>query len=647
MEKVKTFEAETPTIIHFSLVRGLEAIFVFLVFLLPLKFGTLGVMPENPSMYQDSLTAWIILPWPPVFFTIFAGTFLLLVLVVLPLPKVRKFNPLLFVVLWVVLAAVSIIGSINASTWDYPVYEIIHMFGIAAFALAAYQLLSNNPKLKDWVIGAIFFSVLYTAYEAYNQYFWGFAETRKFVEYQQEKLGVNFVQGQFAERLNDSRVYATFSLCNAYAAHLILTIPLCLWIVWNFAKRIDQPQLARIILVPPVAVYILFPLLLTGSRGAILAFGAAIFGLLILLPFPKKIKYCFLTLIPVGFAIGIVIVAKRRGFLSGSVRLDYYLASLKMFLAHPFAGTGWGDFFHDYMRIKLFMTEEAPHSPHGMILAFASQCGILGLLASAAAIFYPIVAGIMKIWRHRKKLMPVSLPVAILTGWCAWAFHCQLDLNIHMSGSVATALVMIIIMGLPEDNEDAMMNPISRKSLFLVVWFVMILCVLGFSVYGGVSLLRHDIAFNQLNQLCDFRANMISHKKYMAIPPCEVYSELKKCEKISPQSPYPWAAAAGFMANHGCMKDAEKLYREAIKRSPERSSFYYRMFLLLYAMQRYDEAEKYLKKTKELFPNHDLYRRISMPVPRYRIDDSGLVEMYFRGLVRQVKKEEERQKNIK
>ena len=636
MEKVKTSDPERFRKFHSQLVLALEAVFVLLVFVLPLKFGTLGVMPENPAMYQSSALEWTILPWPPVFFAVIAGILLLLVMAALPLPELKSFDSLLFTVLWVLLAAVSIIGGINASTWDYPFYEIIHLFGIAAFALAAYQLLSHNPGLKYWVVGAIFVSVIYAAFESYQQYFWGFQETRDFVAYQQEKLGIDIMQGQLADRLKESRVYSTFSLCNAFAAHLILTIPLCLWAVWNFAKRVEPPNQARLILVPPVAVYLLIPLLLTGSRGAILAFGAAVFGLLILLPYPRKLKYGLLVLIPIGLAAGITIVAMRRGFLSGSVRLDYYLACVKMFLAHPFAGTGWGDFFHDYMHIKLFMTDEAPHSPHGMILAFAAQCGILGLLVSLGAIFYPVVAGIAKVYRLRDRLMPISLPVAILIGWCAWALHCQLDINIHVSGTIATALVMIIIMGLPEDGEKAEIKLLARKPLFLTVWYLMLVCVLGFSIYGGYRVLRHDIAFNRLNQLFDFRTGMKSREDYLKIPPYEVEKLLKDCAELSPQSAYPWAAAAGFMFNRGYLADSERLYREAAKRSPERASFYFRMFLLLYAMQRFDEADYYLKKTKELFPNHEQYRRIPSPMPRYDIKDPWLLRQYIKMLVDQI-----------
>ena len=66
------------------------------------------------------------------------------------------------------------------------------------------------------------------------------------------------------------------------------------------------------------------------------------------------------------------------------VRADYIARASEMMLANPLCGTGWGDFFHDYTKIKKIDSAEAPHTPHNFLLALGSQCGFPGFLIALA-----------------------------------------------------------------------------------------------------------------------------------------------------------------------------------------------------------------------------------------------------------------------
>lgn len=66
--------AEQPGIME-KLAGGL---LLALTFLMPLKFGTLAVMPEATGLYPGDLFSWAIISWPAHSFGLFSGGLLLL-----------------------------------------------------------------------------------------------------------------------------------------------------------------------------------------------------------------------------------------------------------------------------------------------------------------------------------------------------------------------------------------------------------------------------------------------------------------------------------------------------------------------------------------------------------------------------------------
>ena len=143
------------------------------------------------------------------------------------------------------------------------------------------------------------------------------------------------------------------------------------------------------------------------------------------------------------------------------------------------------------------------------------------------------------------------------------------------------------------------------RKIRLASWYLLILPVLSVTLWQGGRLIKTERAFTALNNLCDFRFK--TREEAASITPEQVNNALKKCIENSPRSPFPWATAADFMVPHGFTPQAEAYYKEAVKRSPERPSFYYRLYLIQFNQGKFREAETNLKKARELFPKNNKY----------------------------------------
>lgn len=641
--------------LRYHAVGVLSLIAVFFTFLLPLKFGSIACIPER-VFFPTNLITWFIFIWPPSLFPLLSSLFSMAVVAVCPPPHMWR-HRLTLVLVWTLLGLVSIIGFLNASVHDFPLLEVMHFSGIALFGLSIFCLIETRPEICEWLFIAIILGVLLSAILGFQQYWEGFEATKNYVYQQELRTGLR-ITGDLRSRIMETRVFSTFALCNSFAAHLILTIPLCIWgllrnlnvlkaaivlyltaaligavsycdnFFMHFFLSFAYVSTAVVVLLYKdicgkirkilASIMCLLSVLLlssmlyyTGSRAAIIAFGAAAILILVVLPFPKKVRVIMACLIPVITVFFFYTVSKGRNIASLAVRFDYFLASLKMFAEHPFSGTGWGDFFHEYTRIKLFPNPEAPHSPHNFIMDFTSQTGFLGLLISSMALFIPLYIIFCEIRKKNQAEVMQGRNMVILLGWFAWGLHALADINSQIPGSVATGITMLMLMSFaPEKTETSKTPkvPWNRKVAFLwyFVFSLLIALTMSFSIYR----IRGELAFCGLQSLCE--PNFATREEINAIPFSKVENALASCRQYMPYSPFPWASAGNFAEERGFWGMAEQYHKKAIELSPERSAFYYRLYITQMILGKKEEAKAGIKKARELFPNNLKYRNIQV-----------------------------------
>jgi len=645
---------------------------IFFTFLLPLKFATMAGLPEIPILlpYSNIITALIYI-WPPVYFSMLSGILLFCVLLTptessdregdeseeeeqflnRSLPNVVFLTPTCALLLFLG----SLPGILNASVQDFVYLQLIHFAGIAAFTTSIFIIIKKRPQSKIYFLNAIAASTVLITIIGMQQYFSGFQETLDYIRAQEIKTGVKVPSGVM-NRLLQTRIYSTFSLCNSLAAHLILTVPLTLFAILKYPSTLkttyaaaclyyifyismnmnlnttfmvmittvialscvmihkyadNKFKLLRWIVFFPISTSFIFVFRHTGSRAAMLA---SAIGILFII-FSSKIKNS------IKYILGIVSICCcayifftdifLRSLSSMEIRFDYYAVALKMFFSHPLLGAGWGDFFHTYTRLKHFPGTEAPHTPHNFILSFASQCGIIGLIVSIIVLIFPFYIYIqfknLKLDSRGKTKMPRMdgefFNIVITSGWLAWCVHSLIDLNFQVPATVATAFIMILFLTPPSSFKESGKFSLKIKGQLKKTVKVLLLIFSGILIIFSYNRLISEQEFFILKELCKIQstpANIHKRKKYHSY----ILTRLKRTTKQMSYSPYPWAEAGLSAMKSGHFAEGEIFLKKAIALSPERALYYENLAQCQYRTGNPQKAVKNHKKAVRCFPNY-------------------------------------------
>ncbi len=578
-----------------------------LTFLLPLKFGSLAVLPEATSFYPGDLFSWLIINWPAHSFGIFSGVALFAALVVFA-PGMRPLRTSggATALLWSFgLVLVSLIGWINAATIDYAVGETIHLAGIGAYVLAVRLWLRNRPEERRWFCAALAAGACWLIYSGLSKYFVGFAETREFVEKQiAEGIPISHVM---VAKINDDRVFATFVSCNVLAGYLLLLLPVTLYAVWRFAGHFEPVRLSRILLCGLVFSGLVAVLLLTRSRAAFLA--ALLTAGAFAMTLPKRRIYRCIPVIVLALAIvggAIYIHRAGRGFGSMAERVDYLRSSVKMIAEKPLAGHGWGGFFYRHMELKTTGTDESAHDPHNLVMAFASQTGVIGGAVALAAVLLPLFWLGRRIFRRGGEETPEEgadgFARAVFWGECAFLLHAHMDVDLQIPASMAAAGAMLVA-ALPEAS--AQMASRGRRRWLLVAAGMLLAAV---AAMGNIHWLRAEMAYDRLITLARPQS---AQDRLRPVSDAEVVKALREAVALRPGSPFPWEIAGDYFWSRRDGAMAEKCYREAARCTPDRPSLYRRFFDLEMARGNRAAAAKHLRRMLELFPSNPKYQALA------------------------------------
>ena len=578
-------------------------------FLLPLKFGGIVGVPEATGLFTDELFAYLIITWPIFLFPVLSGIILLLSIFAFPLRELslKTDNALLVTIFWVLLAFTSLMGIVNSTVWDFVIMQLTHLLGLAAYVLALYLFLKYRPGARRMLIGAVFAGVVVSVYLGLEQYFSGFEEMREFIK-KQEALGIKG-GGDVKARIFDDRLHTPFIGSNSLAGYLLLTAPLTLVVLWNLCARIDPPKVARLVFVPLVAACLVFVFLQTKARGAFLSLVLASGVFIVIFPVKKWLRLVVVIAAPLAVVGGAFYIYKYgRGFESMIVRVDYIRISIELFFKQPLFGTGWGDFFYDYMRLKTVVSKEAPHTPHNMLMAFGGQAGILALVAAMGALFYPLWSAFRKVRELVSKHSYMCEKVALFFGFTAFVFHSMLDIDLQVPGLISIAAAVALLLVIPVENEPAVEEKQVSWCWRVPVYMIVLVVVLG-AIAGGWHLTRSEYVYSKLCDLC--KPTGKTPREIMNTSAWEVNEKLQAAIKARPYSPFPYSSAGAFYMGTRRFEDAEKCYRKALELAPESAAYYFRIFCLLQERGQHEQAKKYLRKACGLFPHNPRYRAAS------------------------------------
>lgn len=569
--------------------KAAQIVFGILLFLLPLKFSVMAATPEVPGNFPVGWLAVTITAWPVTVFGVFSALGLLLAAGAYPPARPDWKNPaFLCAALWggaVPLAG--LFGVAGARTFDFAVLTLTHLSAIAAMVWTGYLVISGEPeKRRRWIV-LIACAALLQAALGLDQYFVGLEETRKALAEEIAKgLTVN---PDILTKMNDDRVFTTFTSSGMLAGFLLLTFPVALLQVWRWCARVEQTRAARAIFITVTAGVFLTVIAMTKSRAAGFALIVGAVVAAFALPWKRRWKITVAVLAVAAIATSAYYIQTRgRKFYSMQYRVDYLRTSAILLATHPW-GAGWGEFFHRHMEYKLRVDKEAAHDPHNLLMVFASQCGVPGLLAILAALAFPAAALARRIVRRAEGWESAAM---ILAGFALWGFHALMDVDFMAGGTVALAAILPMLALAPPERNAGRTWRVGR-------WLAVIPAIPALCL--GAWQTRADFEFDKLQTLCrpDGRRSPGT--------PSEVAAQLAETVRWRPYSAFAWGTAADYARGTGDPETAEARYRKALTLSP-RPAFHHRLYDL--ARERGDRAEAaaQLKQMLERFPTHPQYR---------------------------------------
>lgn len=589
-----------------------EAFAVLLVFLLPLKFGAIVGIPAITMIYWRELFPMVISPWPSTLFPLCSA--ILLLVTVLCVPK----NPFcsmkgMYALFWLILAGLSPLGAFGADVVvNYPMHMIPYCFGLAAFAMSLAVILDYRPSFANRIFGAAALAGIFSLFSGLNQYFSGFDMTLEQVKQMEAAYGVLFQQN-LKNRLMEQRISADFSACNAYAGYLLLMIPILLASLWKLGRNVTPPLLSRMLFTIPAFFAAMFVLVKTGSRGAVLSGGAMLVLCFLCMNLPKKLRYGFLALIPVGLGGFALLLALGRGMKSMIFRFDYFQAAFRMMLDSPLTGKGWGGFLQHYLTMKYLVNDEAPNSPHNFVLTIGSQLGVFAFLIAVALVLFAFWGCGRYLRRHSLKDAfgdDAVVKTAAVYGLAAWTLHAMMEVSFETPGSMGLAIAVCLAVFSMKENAPGEPpvpeHPRIWKSVFVLSSVVLIVC----SLTTGWILVRFELVYEQLNNLLDPRYQDPAER---AVPPepDEVLRAMQACDSVAPESPFQVMNVMNYYAARRDPVNAEKYLELSLKRAPKMSSLYFRKYKLLSEdPARSAEAMAALETARKLSPMNPKYKDV-------------------------------------
>lgn len=582
-----------------------EAFGGVLLFLLPLKFGTLVAVPSITMIYWSDPVSLMIASWPFPVFPVFAGMFLIVSLLFVPFGDFLRTRFGWLAGLWVLLALAALPGAAaETAPPDGPLYFIDHAFATGAFLTGFALVVRNNGKIAGLYHGIFTASFLISLCIGLNQYFSGYQETISMLK----GRNMSDVNQPILARLQEFRVSGCFSACNAFAGYLVLALPVSLAWLWKAGSRFSPPAVSRILFTVPVFLAGVFLLVKTGSRGGILSLLVGVFALLFFSKLSRNKRVALFSLIPLGIAGMTALILLGRGGKSILFRFDYFQGAFRMMAEHPFCGTGWGGFQRQFMKMKWIFDAEAPASPHNFPLTFGSQAGAAGFLISAAILVFSLffLCRVLSGSSLRENLKDSRiLLTGSLCGLAAWTMQSLQDILYETPGAVACygaiALLAVGLIGPETESEPKKCVPVKITAWCLLLIFA------GSTLFIGWKVLSFDSALAALNDMTDYR--MLSPEKLALIKESDVADAFENARKRKPDSPYPYLSVGDFYTARGEIRMALKMNADALKQDPHSAAYHMRLYRNYLILGEKEKAKEHVGKAVELFPMNPFYRK--------------------------------------
>ena len=550
-----------------------------LAVILAFKFGAYIGNGEQANFPRD-IWEWLLFTgWPCYLAPAFCG--LLLIIVALLSRDLRIDHSAFAPGLWLLPILAGLVGLINTTENDFATQWLLHFVGAFAFC-ATVWLAARNDKGFLFVLAATIGIIgILSCLQGWYQHFIGLEEAREYAIKQMTEKGLK-ITPLILEKMAQTRIYGNYIDPNVYASHLLFCFPFSLFTLYSFGRKMEQPKISSTVLVSLGAIIFLCALFWTGSRGAAIGFAAGIAIAVWSLKSVRNWKFrwslpALAVLGAIALACAFIFFKSRDGMASASARLIYYKTAINIFLKHPFAGIGLGEFFPWYMRLKP-IEAEITRDPHNILLSFMAQTGIVGIIAIIIIILFPWLIATFK----DKSLQDNMLQETSITALAAWLVHSLFQFNELFPGTLFLAATSTVFILAPE-KQHRKSDKRSDVTIRTIAIATGAICLMAFMRVPGERLLRHG-------EIMDAQT-----------PGSGLPSYISATVKL-PHAIMPPRTSYDILFAKGDWHKAAEYASILISRAPHRASSYNRLALAQIAMNKLDDARTTIDQALEWYP---------------------------------------------
>ena len=299
---------------------------------------------------------------------IFTGLSLFLKLMLNPGLKLKYFKANMWVLLFILVIAVSAVTSISLEE-SYKIALVMCAFAMSYFVII--NTVETKKQLKFLLYLFVIAAALSAVFGIY-QYIYGDVYSQAWLD---------------SEMFEDikMRVYSTFENPNVYGEYLILVIPIAVGLMWTEKGFWKKLFLLGIVGITTLAM------VLTFSRGCWLGILFAL-ALLAIMIDRRFILLGIVALLAMPFVLPLTIINRFMSIgdmsdSSTSYRVYIWMGTLAMLKDYWFCGVGLGETsYNTIYPLYSYNNIEAPHS-HNLYLQFVSQFGIIGLITFLGMVY--------------------------------------------------------------------------------------------------------------------------------------------------------------------------------------------------------------------------------------------------------------------
>ena len=585
-----------------------------LLFLLPFKFGYTAGLISVPY-FPLNLNEIIFYNWPLQLFTLLSGIAFICAIFSCGTNALFELRNPACKIFYLInaLVLVSLFGMVNASQNDVLILQLTHIFSFAPLAGALYLLISQSPRYTKFILTTIAAAVVLEFVAAIYQQFWGFNQTRQFLA---EQLASGAIHNQkiVDAMMTKLRVYGSFANSNLLGCFVVMTLPPALWQIGKFARNFEPAKLSIGIFSSLYLVAAMAILFFCGSRGSLLALLIMGFAAILLLPIHKKVKIMFTLVFLCGVVGGFFVLQHfGRGLQTMYLRFDYYQAALKMFRDNLFFGSGWNDFFYDYMKLKhLLEIDEAPRVPHNLLLSFAAHAGICGFLSALLLFVYPMWLLMKKIrqeWKTpRLSTAPWRTIVCFLGLTGFWA-QAQTEMVLQSPALMLYAIALMLV-GCSQFGVSAEKKPTPQNKIIIVL---PILTLLGALLSGGYGVYVEQ-KFNALYAVASMEGK--TPEELWKTNPDEVVMRFRDYKSAAPCSSSAYLLTGDFFLQRGDFNQAEIYFKGALRNAPGNGVIYRRLAQIAARRNDKKSAVEYIDMALATYPSDKVFNQVKQEINR-------------------------------